>query len=330
MTQHASLRHLPALLALLGFSSLVQAAVPAPATRPASSPTTQPTPLSAGNYRRELTVDGRKRSYLIHVPPSYDPSKPTPIVLAFHGAWMSGPQMVLFSGLNAKSDQSGFVVVYPNGLGFGEAMGFFNAFYKPAPPAQEGPPDDVSFTAHLLDDLATALNVDAKRTFATGMSNGGMMCHRLAAELPDRIAAIAPVAGTIATADFKPKQPVPVLHIHGTDDPLVPFDGPERSRLGIVPFRSVDATIKAWVEADGCPAEPKITELPDANKDGMIVTKKVYGPGKNDTEVILIEVKDGGHTWPGRPSPLKRLGKTTNNISANDVIWEFFQRHPMK
>jgi polyhydroxybutyrate depolymerase len=304
----------------------------APATKPATLPAlpaTRAVPLVPGDSRREVTVDGRLRSYIVHVPPNYDRAKPTPIVLAFHGAWMNGPLMASFSGLNAKADAAGFVVAYPNGLGFGEAMGFFNAFYKPAPPGEEGAADDVAFTAHLLDDLATVLTMDPKRVFATGMSNGGMMCHRLAAELPDRIAAIAPVAGTVATVGFKPKKPVSVLHIHGTADTLVPFDGPERSKLGIVGFKSVDATIKIWVEANGCPADPKVTILPDTAKDGTTVTRKVYGPGKNGAEVVLIEVTEGGHTWPGRPPPLKRLGKSTNNVAANDLLWDFFQKHPM-
>jgi polyhydroxybutyrate depolymerase len=326
MLQFLSCWRVAFLLALLGMSPPAPAA--APVTRPGAAPVTKPAPLGRGDHRRELTVDGRKRSYLVHVPPTYDPAKPTPLVLAFHGAWMNAPQMVMFSGLNEKSDQAGFIVAYPNGVGFGEAAGFFNAFYKPAPPGQEGPPDDVAFTVHILDDLTTVLNVDPRRTFATGMSNGAMMCHRLAAELPDRIAAIAAVAGTIATADFKPKQPISVLHIHGTDDPLVPFGGLDPKKFDLIKFKSVEETIQAWVAADGCPAEPKVTALPDVAKDGMTVARKVYGPGKNGTEVILIEIKDGGHTWPGRPAPLKRLGKTTNNVSANDLMWEFFQRHP--
>jgi len=300
----------------------------APATQPATAPASQSAPLTHGNHRRELIVDGRKRSYIVHVPPMYDPAKPMPLVLAFHGAWMNAPQMEMFCGLDEKSDKAGFIVAYPNGVGFGEAAGFFNAFYDPAPPGQEGPPDDVAFTARVLDDLATVANIDPKRTYATGMSNGGMMVHRLAAELPDRFAAVASVAGTIAMLDFKPKQPMPVLQIHGTDDPLVPFGGPDPKKFAMIKFKSVEETIQAWVEADDCPAEPKITVLPDICKDGMTVTRKVYGPGKNGTEVILVEIKDGGHTWPGRPAPLKRLGKTTNNVSANDLLWEFFERHP--
>jgi polyhydroxybutyrate depolymerase len=190
-----------------------------------AAPATRPAPLGPGDHRRELTVDGRARSYVVHVPPKHGATRATPVVLAFHGAGMNGPMMATFSGLSEKADAAGFVVVYPNGTGFGEAALFFNA-WADAKPAGEGPADDVTYTAKVLDDLATVVNVDAKRVFATGMSNGGMMCHRLAAELPERIAAVAAVGGTLAMPRFAPKRPVPVMHIHGTADQIVPVGGP--------------------------------------------------------------------------------------------------------
>ena len=296
-----------------------------PATRPAA--TTRPAPLTPGNHRRELTADGRPRSYLVHVPPNYDPAKPTPVVLAFHGAMMNGTTMVPFSGLNGKADEAGFVAVFPNGTGMGEAALFWNASAEPRP---GGPPDDVAFTARLLDDLATLVNVDPKRVFATGMSNGGMMCHRLAAELSDRIAAVAPVGGTLALPEVRPNRPVPVIHFHGAADTIVPLAGPKGRTPRTMRFLSVEATVKAWVEANGCPDKPEVTEYPDAADDGTTVTRTTYGPGKNGAEVVLVEVRGGGHTWPGRRPPARFLGRSTADVSANDLMWEFFRKHPMK
>jgi polyhydroxybutyrate depolymerase len=298
-------------------------------TRPSTAPSSRPARLAAGDTaRREVAVaGGTTRSYVVHVPPAYDPAKPTPVVLAFHGAFMNGPLMVRLSGLSAKADEVGFIVAYPNGTGLGETALFFNASAEPKP---GGPPDDVAFAAAVLDDLAAAANVDLKRVFATGMSNGGMMCHRLASELSDRIAAVAPVAGTLALPAVHPKRAVPVIHFHGTADGIVPFAGPRGKTPANMRFRSVPDTLAAWVAADECPPTPKVEALPDAADDGMTVTRTTYGPGKDGAEVVLVEVKGGGHTWPGRVPPSPFIGASTGDISTNDLMWAFFERHPMK
>lgn len=179
-------------------------------------------PLGPGDHTRTIMMGEQKRTYLVHVPKKYDPKSPTPVILALHGAAMDGSMMVWFSGLNKKSDEAGFIVVYPSGTGVGpfhtwNAGGFSGKM-------AEGKADDVAFIGKLLDDLVGVVKVDEKRVYACGMSNGGMMCYRLAAELSDRIAAVAPVAGTIAIEESKPKRPVPVIHFHGSQDNIVPFE----------------------------------------------------------------------------------------------------------
>jgi polyhydroxybutyrate depolymerase len=280
--------------------------------------------LTPGDHTRKLTVDGRERSYYVHVPASYKADAPAPVVLCFHGAWMNAPMMALFTGLNKKSDTAGFIVVYPNGTGPNETTLFFNAF-----PDKPSAVNDVNFTAKLLDDLESAANVDAKRVFVTGMSNGGFMCYRLADALSDRIAAIAPVAGTMAIPEAHPKRPVPVLHMHGTADKIVPYEGPTNGAGRLINFKSVDDSIADWVKIDGCDPTPTVTELPVTVNDGTSVERKVYGGGKGGAEIMLYTVRNGGHTWPGRPA-LQFLGKASKNLDANDVIWEFFEKHPMK
>ena len=165
--------------------------------------------------------------YSVHIPPSYDSGRPTPVVLVFHSAMMNGDLMARLCGLSEKADRSGFVVVYANGTGSTPLF-----LYWDAGGVRGRVSDDVGYVAKLLDDLATVVNVDPKRVFATGMSNGAMMCYRLAAELSDRIAAIAAVAGTMAIEDCRPRRPVPVLHFHGTKDGLVLFGGPDERTNG--------------------------------------------------------------------------------------------------
>jgi polyhydroxybutyrate depolymerase len=287
----------------------------------------QPAPLGPGDHTRALTVGGLERPYLVHVPKRSEPAKPVPVVLALHGAAMDGAMMVWFSGLNKKADAAGFVAVYPSGSGIGpfrtwNSGGFTGKW-------AEGKPDDVAFIARLLDDLGTVVNVDRKRVYACGMSNGAMMCYRLAAELSDRIAAIAPVAGTITIDECRPKRPVSVIHFHGTKDRLVPFEQPRDQTPAPIKMRSVQDSIQTWVKLNHCDEHPRVDVL-SQDGDAMKVTRTRYGGGQDGAEVVLIVIEGGGHTWPGQQPPVDLLGKSAMNISANDLLWEFFQRHSLK
>jgi polyhydroxybutyrate depolymerase len=276
-----------------------------------------------------LHVGGRQRSYLLHVPEGDDGRRLLPAVLAFHGATSNGRLMEQFSGLSTKADRVGFVVVYPNGTGNlpnvltwngGSCCGY----------AVKNDVDDVAFTRALLDDLAGQVMLDRSRVYAAGMSNGAQVVYRLAGELADRIAAVAAVAGPMGMDDYHPSRPVSVLHIHGTDDEFAPFHGGRgpRSVYG-TQFHSVDQTVRTWARIDGCPDTPAIVAEPSEVADGTRVERRVFGPGRDGSEVVLIIVEGGGHTWPGRPPLPAMLGKSTANLDANDAIWEFFERHPM-
>lgn len=286
--------------------------------------------LAPGDHTRSLVVAGRDRNYLLHVPRSYDAKRPVPVLLAFHGGGSNAAQMVHFSGLNDKADREGFLAVYPNGSGRTEQMLTWNAGNCCGYALHERI-DDVEFVRHVLDDLAKIAKVDSDRVYATGMSNGGMMAYRLASELSDRIAAVAPVAGPVGAEECHPKRPVSALHFHGTDDKFAPFSGGRGERsLSQTHFHSVEHSIGLWIKANGCREKPDIKEEPVRVQDGTKVIRKTYGGGKNGAEVVLIEIEGAGHTWPGRKPGLMFLGKSTQNISANDEMWGFFLKHPRK
>ena len=172
---------------------------------------------------RTLTVGGLNRTYVVHVPKGHDPKTPMPVVLALHGATMNGPMMAWFSGLNRKADEAGFIAVYPNGTGSFSSFTWNGG--NCCGSAMQNNVDDVAFIDALLDDLIASYHVDTRRIYATGMSNGAIMAYRLAAELSDRIAAIAPVSGAVGTEISQSKRPVSVLHFHGTMDEYIPFQG---------------------------------------------------------------------------------------------------------
>lgn len=283
--------------------------------------------IGPGDHARTLMMGEQKRKYLVHIPKGYHPKKPVPVVLALHGAAMNGSMMVWFSGLNKTSDKQGFIVVYPSGTGSGPFLTWNAGGFKGK--MAERKADDVAFIRKLLDDLGTLVKVNEKRVYACGMSNGGMMCYRLAAELSDRIAAIAPVAGTIAIDDSKPKRPVPVIHFHGSKDNIVPFEMTKGKSPSFMKLKGVEDSIQTWVKLNGCDEKPKADTL-SKEGDEMKVTRTSYGGGKDGSEVVLVVIEDGGHTWPGQQPPVGFMGKSAKNISANELIWEFFQKHKLK
>jgi polyhydroxybutyrate depolymerase len=241
---------------------------------------------------------------------------------------MNGSLMAGFCGMHQKSDEAGFVAVYPNGTGALNLYLTFNAGGL-EPERAKTRPDDVRFTAALLDDLERQVNFDRKRVYATGIANGGMMCYRLAAELSQRIAAIAPVAASLAIDDPRPKRPVPIMHFHGRQDSIVPIGGPGGDTPAFVRFKSVDETIRLWAKLNRCAQQPMIEDLPDTVADGTRVKRHHYPAGPDGAEVVLYVIEGAGHTWPGQKSPLALFGKSTADISANDLMWEFFKKHSL-
>jgi polyhydroxybutyrate depolymerase len=276
--------------------------------------------MGPGDYQGELQVDDRRRTYRLHLPRAYDSRQPTPLVLAFHGRLGSGKQMEKLTNLSGLADKRGFLVAYPNGVGRS-----WNAGHGTGKAEAQGV-DDVKFTARLIDALRQTLNLDGRRVYATGFSNGATLVHRLACELSGKIAAIAAVAGTMAPPigrTCQPPRPVAVLQIHGTADPIVPWEGGLTKGGGFV--ESVAATIAGWVARDACAGQPEVVDM------GGGVIRESYRPGPKAAMVILYRVEGGGHTWPGGPQylPKKVVGETNRSWEASEAIWEFFLRHPL-
>lgn len=282
-------------------------------------------PDASGDPRRSITVGGMKREYIVHLPQGYDGRSPLPLVINFHGGGGRAEDQVALTNMNATADKDGFMVVYPEGSGRFQRFLTFDAGVC-CGFARDNKVDDVRFTSAMIDDLESAYRIDANRIYATGHSNGAMMAHRLGCALSDRIAAIAPVSGPLGIDSCTPDRPVPVLHFHGTADLCAPFNGGAAKVPGAGEFPSIPGTINGWVKRDGCPSETHETY-----KKGN-VTCTTHGPCTGGAEVTLCLVDGGGHAWPGGTSyPSKGFcgGIQTQDISANDAMWEFFKRHPL-
>lgn len=292
---------------------------------------------SKGNdHEGSMVHNGLKRTYRIHVPPSYDNPKPMPLVIALHGGGGTGEKMErhTLGGFNTLSDKEGFVVVYPDGIEKHWNDGRGKVRYR----AHREKIDDIGFISALIDDLVKRQNIDNKRIYVTGISNGAMLSNRLACELTGRITAIAPVAGNMPydlAPHCSPSKPISVLMISGTKDPMMPWEGGEASfgRLKFGRVLSVMETIQFWVAHNQCLPTPVITWEPDKDtQDDTRVRKEICSHCKDGTEVVLYAIEGGGHTWPGgyQYLPEKSVGKTSRDIDANEVIWSFFKRQALQ
>ena len=287
--------------------------------------------MAAGDHRRTFTHDGRTRIYRIHLPPLERRIDPLPVVLAFHGGGTNARLMMRTTDLIAVSDREGFAVVFPEGTGRFRRLLTWNAGRCCAYAQRKGV-DDVGAVAALLDDLSRIVPVDPRRVYATGISNGAMMSYRLACELSDRIAAIAPVAGTMNLDRCEPARPVPVVHFHGTADEFCPYGGGvgPRSVSSGGPRLSVEDNMRLWREFNGCTGEPVTARLPDREEDQTTVVRTAWGSCRGDSEVVLYTIEGGGHTWPGAVVAMRGVfGASTRDVSASEVMWDFFRNHPL-
>jgi polyhydroxybutyrate depolymerase len=285
--------------------------------------------LEPGDHRIEIAAGGRQRSYLVHLPPQAAAGTPLPLLLNFHGAASNAAGQQRFSRLNDLADRAGFLVVYPDGTGRFKRFLTWNAGTC-CGSAMLQRVDDVGFTVAVLDDCARRMAVDRRRVYATGMSNGAMMAHRLAAEVPERIAAIAPVAGGMVYQRFRPGLTVPVLQIHSVDDPRALYHGglgpafPGTDDRVLHP--DVEEMMRRWADHDGCTAAPRVVATLHS-PDGQTSTHLVWSSCRDGAEVALWRLTGAGHVWPGVPAHRPRLlGTDTTILDADQAIWDFVSR----
>ena len=272
---------------------------------------------------RTLTVRGLQRSYILHIPVSYDNSHTIPLVFDFHGGLGNAESQMHTSGFNALADEKTFIVVYPNGSGLlGDKLLTWNGGTCCGYSVKHDI-DDVGFIHALLADIESSYKVDPKRIYATGLSNGGIFSYRLACDASDLFAAIGPVSGTLNVSPCEPKEPVSVIHFHGTADEHVPYNGGVGDKsLTDVPFTSVKDSIDFWVKFDQCAATPQTNKFSDIQHD-------IYSKCANGTAVELYTILGGKHGWPGSSGPAWPGGdQPTQSISATQLMWDFFTAHP--
>jgi polyhydroxybutyrate depolymerase len=282
-----------------------------PASSPAGAGDTRPCePSSIAEGTFDLPYEGTAFRYIVHLPPGYDGTKRTPLVLNWHGLTSTGDQQALFSGMNPVADSSGFIVVYPDSPTNSWNAGTCCAF-------NQATRDDMGFARALVDKVSADACIDSKRIYTTGMSNGAFMSYRLACEASDIFAAAAPVAGKVGIPDCAPVRPVPIMHFHGTADSLVAYAAPALSGEGL----DVPGTVQKWAERDTCNPTPAVSY-----QQGT-VTCNTYSGCKNDATVTLCTAEGEDHCWPG--TAFCPFGAFTTDIDASQQIADFFGKHSL-
>lgn len=267
---------------------------------------------------KTIQHDGLTRAYTVYIPAAVDGSTAVPLLFKFHGYGMSAKDMFFLGDMRPIADTAGFILVYPQGSIDDDGGTHWNV----AGPNSKSDADDLGFTNAMLDELIVDYNIDPKRVYACGYSNGGFFSFDLPCKMSDRIAAVGSVAGTMLADsynDCNTTHPTPVITIHGTNDGVVSYDGFPGWSF------SMDQVNDFWIERNNTATTPTVVQMPDLNSaDGSTVEYFSWSDGDACTSVEHYKVNGGDHTWPdinGTPS------KTNVDISASHLIWEFVSKH---
>lgn len=283
--------------------------------------------MKAQTLSDSLKHGGLNRTYVVHLPLHFSNSIIYPLLIALHGGFGSSTEMENHTALDVKADSSNFIVVYPQG--YTGKQGVSAATWNAegcCGASKNDNIDDVGFISALIDKLKAKYPIDAKRVFATGLSNGGMMCYRLATELSNKIAAIAPVASNMVNTASSPNKPIAILHIHSYQDKHVPYYGGLGVGFAMVNYTPVfDVLNQTWAPFLAC------SNKNDTIYTGSDFTHISWNKCSANSSVELYVTTDGGHSWPGSPYR-GTMGVFTDTpstaFSANDLMWDFFKLHP--
>jgi polyhydroxybutyrate depolymerase len=266
-----------------------------------------------------LISSGEQREYLLYVPESYDPAEIVPLVINIHGFAQWPANQAEVSQWNQIADEEGFIVVYPSGLGFPKRWRVTRLAEDPNAVEIE-----LQYFRDLIDKLSAEYTIDSERIYVSGLSNGGGMSLRLACSLSDRVAAIGGVAGAYLVDLEECAGGVPGIFFHGQADKIVPFEGGPSDRFPL-PFPYIPTFVEDYANLNGCDSDETVFLDQDHVRG---VRYEGCEPG---AEVVFYTISDGGHTWPGgNDLPKSITGKTTHEINATRLMWEFFEEQTEK
>lgn len=269
----------------------------------------------------------RERKFYVYSQACDQPATwPCPGIFALHGTYGNAQGMCHETGFNQVAEEAGVITIYPEGVKRSWADG------RGITPADVIGVDDVTFMDQVVRICTNEYALDVRRMFIVGFSSGGFLAQRLAVEFPGRFAAVA-VVSALLSKWLSPRLHsgcgLPVMFLHGTADPVIPYDGESQERGDIC---SADESVRRWAECNECAGKPEAVRLPRV-LNGNRVTLTRYGRPGAPKPAILYTIEQGGHAWPGarRPPTSQRLGPACRNLDATSLIWGFlsnFSRIP--
>jgi polyhydroxybutyrate depolymerase len=268
-----------------------------------------------------IQVNGIERQYQIYIPESYSPNQPVPLLLGLHGALGNADQFRRSSDFNHVAEKYGFIVVYPDGLG---TTKYNYHYWNSGHISGRVTEDDVAFLYTLIAELKTQYAIDSQRIYMVGHSNGAMMTYRMAGEHPELFAAVASVSGTIGTHSDKetveyinpvPKTPINIVHIHGTKDEMVLYEGGVAKGRD---FYSVNETISFWLTANNCSSTP--TVVYSSNSE---IKLSRYSSPINNATVTQVDLIDRTHAWSNMNKAVK--AEEFKGTGLAEMIWSLLQ-----
>ncbi|MFP2994757.1 PHB depolymerase family esterase [Spongiivirga sp. MCCC 1A20706] len=278
----------------------------------------------------EMSWESRSRTYQIYFPSEEFSDQNMPILFVLHGGGGNATDMQrsTLNRFNELAEIHGFIVVYPEGFekqwnDGRDVTGIVTAWDENI--------DDVGYVAEIAKQLTDNFNIDERRIFTSGISNGGFMSSRLLCDRSDLFSGGAIITATLSETysnNCNPDDPNSIIVFNGTEDPLVPYEGGQVTILGQERglVLGTEAYMQFLATANGCETTPLISSLPDNEDDGTTVQLYEYISCTNQSKIQLYRIEGGGHTWPGGQELLPEVlvGKTSREIIACDVIWEFF------
>jgi polyhydroxybutyrate depolymerase len=277
----------------------------------------------AQNYEDTVTIFGRDRFYKIHLPLNYTYQKEYPVVFVFHGGLGNPDNIEQTTSFSSKADSEDFIVVYPYGTGAFEKKLLTWNTWDCCGYADKKDMNEIEFIKLVIKEVKEKYRVNDKMIYATGMSNGGMMCYLLACEMPDQFAAVAPVAATMFDENqCTSNAEISMIIFNSIDDKHIPYEGGvgEESIVQVEKM-PVEKVVEFWTKKFDCRL---------INKTESSLFHKINFANNNGTEIIFYRMLSGGHSWPGGERGRFRTDKPVKDVSATDLIWEFFKNHPKK
>ena len=259
----------------------------------------------SNNNAQCIVHDGVNREYVFYIPNSYDGTSSVPLMLNFHGFGGSASDYMQEADMRSLAEADTFILIYPQGSSL-DGISHWNAC--PLGGDNKSDADDFGFVEAIINEIASQYNVDTERIYAAGYSNGGMMAYGLANYKSDLVAAVASVSGVMLECRGSTNHPMPVVHLHGTSDGVLPYNGSSD-------WSSAQSTLDYWINFNNTITSPTVSH---DNSGEMSIEHHVYDQGDSSVSVEHYKFIGGDHVW---------FSATYQGQSTSELVWNFVSRY---